>query len=109
MVSLPLTLAGIALWSLVIYVGFWEASHRLVNGVVAWANKENAAFSEITQAAAAVVSLLPPLLAGWLLFFLLVNTLSLSWALTLGFMTAVGTGIYQLGRVNGQEERSRKP
>jgi hypothetical protein len=37
-----------------------------------------------------------------------VVTLSPTWALTLGFMTTAGTGIYQLGKVDGKRERSRK-
>ncbi|WP_218081115.1 hypothetical protein [Anthocerotibacter panamensis] len=105
--SWPLALAGVVLWSLAFYLGFWELSHRAITQMAGWLDRWNAS-EDLTQALASVFSLLPVLVVGGVMFLALANFLNLSWALTLGFMTAVGTGIYQLGKSDGRREKSRK-
>ncbi|WP_287128112.1 hypothetical protein [Candidatus Cyanaurora vandensis] len=105
--SVPLTLAGVLLWSLALYLSFWELSDRTITQVASWLGRVSATTSlALPQALGSLVSLLPALVGGLGLFFLLANTLSFSWALTLGFMVATGAGIYQLGRSTG---KTRKP
>jgi len=104
---LPLLVSAILLWALAIYLGCWEFNNRNIKQLAGWLeNLSQSPSGNVPQALASLLSLFPALIVGLVLFFVCANTLSFTWALTLGFMTAVGSGIYQLGRYAGNQNPS---
>ena len=87
------------------YLGRWEIHDRWVDALVLRLAGQS---SPVNTALASVVALIPSLIIGTTVFWGLVYILTLPWALSLGFMGAVGTGIYQLGRSDGRREKIRR-
>lgn len=99
MPSLPVTfdtatIAGTALWAIALYWGFSPVANRLIDIFEGWLGE--------ASPAASLFSIVPFLLVGGLTYYSLTLSLGGSWAVSLGVISAIGCGVYELGRRDGQ-------
>ncbi|NMF85152.1 hypothetical protein [Nodosilinea sp. P-1105] len=118
-------IAGTALWALALYLGFSPLAQWTIDRVDGWLHRvesslsgsqdqeaENRPETEVertgegreaqTAALASLVSVVPFLLVGGLIYYGLTISLGASWAVSLGLISCVGCGVYELGRQAGQ-------
>lgn len=88
------TVAGTALWAIALYWGFSPVADRVMTSCEGWLGEESPA--------ASLLGIVPFLAVGWLTHYGLTFTLGGSWAVSLGVISAMGCGVYELGRRNGQ-------
>ncbi|MBD0334852.1 MAG: hypothetical protein ICV62_05140 [Cyanobacteria bacterium Co-bin13] len=120
LVSFPIPIdtariAGVALWSLALYLGFSPISDRVVEQIYRWLNIAG----EVTRSTqtehrphpqrdaqyafvASLLSVLPFLVVGGLLNYGVELGLGRSWAISVGMLACVSCGVYELGRRDGQ-------
>ena len=112
----PVTLASIGLWSLGLYLGFSPLSDWVIDQLSRWLNyaerflytsaeefeRTRARRDAQNAAYASLLSIVPFLLAGGLLNYGVEVSLGRSWALSVGMLTCIGCGVYELGRRDGQ-------
>lgn len=115
----PTLLAGITLWSLALYLGFFPVSEWLMDRFAQWMNfaERSLYFSakefERTRKGresqnaflASLLSIVPFLVAGGLCNWLVEVTLDRSWTISMGIIACIGCAVYELGRRDGQENR----
>lgn len=99
MSSLPVdfdtaTIAGTALWAIALYWGFSPLADRVISALESWLGEDSPA--------ASLLSVLPFLAVGGLAHYGLTLSLGGSWAVSLGVLAAMGCGVYELGRRDGQ-------
>ena len=102
----PVWLSGSFLWALALYLMFSPLAVKLVgaleqqaNGWLASAKRDMSGPAELY---ASVMSIVPFILAGTLCNYLLDISLGPSWTLSFGIITCIGSGVYELGRRDGQ-------
>lgn len=109
-------LAGLALWSLALYVGFFPVSEWVMDRLAQWMNfaerslytstkeLERTRNSRESQNAflASLLSIIPFLVVGGLCNWLVAASLGSSWTISMGILACVGCGVYELGRRDGQ-------
>ncbi|MEO0409551.1 MAG: hypothetical protein AAF289_19590 [Cyanobacteria bacterium P01_A01_bin.135] len=113
------TLAGVALWSLALYLGFSPVGDwvilQLIQGLnlarrtlTRQAEGERTPSSWESQAEflASLLSILPFLAAGALCNFLIDVGLGQSWAISTGILATMACGIYELGRRTSESSNS---
>lgn len=88
------TIAGTALWAIAFYLGFSPAADRMITTFESWLGE--------ASPAASLLSIVPFLLVGGLAYYCLTLSLGGSWAVSLGVISAMGCGVYELGRRDGQ-------
>ncbi|WP_017298708.1 hypothetical protein [Nodosilinea nodulosa] len=88
------TIAGTALWAIALYLGFSPVADRVIAAFESWLGQG--------AAAASLLSVGPFLLIGGMVYYGLTLTMGDSWAVSLGVIAAVGCGVYELGRRDGQ-------
>lgn len=88
------TIAGTALWAIAFYLGFSPLADRLIDTFEGWLGAGSPA--------ASLLSIVPFLLLGGLTYYGLTLTLGASWAVSFGVISAMGCGVYELGRRDGQ-------
>ena len=113
------TLAGISLWSLALYLAFFPLSEWLMEKLGDWMNRaerslysSEAEFNK-TQAAresmnafyASLLSVVPFLIFGVLCNWGVAESLGRSWTISMGIIAAIGCGVYELGRRDGQSAK----
>jgi hypothetical protein len=112
----PTAIAGMALWSLALYLGFFPVSEWIAEQLSRWFNfAERSLYTsqqefERTRKGreaqnafyASIFSIIPFLGIGGLCQYLLDLSLGQSWAISLGIVSCIGCGIYELGRRDGQ-------
>lgn len=103
----PAWISGIFLWALALYLMFSPLVARLVAALERQAMGLLASRSQTTQTNlaelyASIVSILPFVLAGGLCNYLLDLGLGHSWTLSFGIIACMGSGVYELGRRDGQ-------
>ena len=110
------TLAGIALWSLALYLGFFPVSEWVMEQLNRWFNyaeqflytsveefeRTRPARESQNEFYASLVSIVPFLFLGWLCNYGVELSLGRSWAISLGILASVGSAVYELGRRDGQ-------
>ncbi|MBE9067093.1 hypothetical protein IQ260_10545 [Leptolyngbya cf. ectocarpi LEGE 11479] len=103
----PVWISGIFLWALALYLMFSPVVLRLVEALeqqaMGWlvsANKQNA--SGAAEFYASVMSIVPFVLAGGLCNYFLDMSLGQSWTLSFGIIACMGSGVYELGRRDGE-------
>jgi hypothetical protein len=110
------TLSGIGLWSLALYLGFSPISDWVMEQLNRWFNFaerflylsaeefERTRSSRESQNAfyASLFSVVPFLLIGGLCNWGVEVSLGRSWAVSMGILAAIGGGVYELGRRDGQ-------
>jgi hypothetical protein len=115
--SLDVTwLAGMTLWSLALYLGFFPVSEWVIEQLIQWLNfaerslYASAAEFERTRKAresrnaflASLLSIVPFLIAGGGCNWLVDIGLGRSWTISMGIIACIGCGVYELGRRDGQ-------
>lgn len=88
------TIAGTALWAIALYWGFSPVADRVISSLESWLGADSPA--------ASLLSILPFLAVGGLVHYGLTLSLGGSWAVSLGVLAAMGCGVYELGRRDGQ-------
>ncbi len=88
------TIAGTALWAIALYLGFSPLADRAITTLEGWLGEGSPA--------ASLLSVVPFLGIGGLAHYGLTFTLGGSWAVSLGVISAIGGGVYELGRRDSQ-------
>ncbi|HSM82728.1 MAG TPA: hypothetical protein VLS96_13640 [Nodosilinea sp.] len=88
------TVAGTALWAIALYWAFSPLAERLISSLEGWLGQDSPA--------ASLLSVVPFLLVGGLAYWGLTLSLGGSWAVSLGVIAAIGCGVYELGRRDGE-------
>lgn len=113
----PIVVAAIALWSLALYLALSKVNDWMMTQLVRWFNyaersmyTSEAEFDRTKVARenqnsfyASIFSIIPFLVLGGLVVYLLVLVLDPTWAFSAGVVGAIGSGIYELGRRTGKE------
>jgi hypothetical protein len=88
------TVAGIALWAIALYWGFSPLAERAIAPLESlWGEG---------SLRASLLGMVPFLAVGALTYWGLALSLGDNWAVSLGVISAVGCGVYELGRRAGQ-------
>ncbi len=109
-------LAGISLWGLALYLGFFPVSEWVMEHLARWMNhaerslytsqaefERNRKASESLNAFyASLLSIVPFLVAGWLCNWGIELGLGRSWTISMGIIACIGSGVYELGRRDGR-------
>ncbi|WAS04481.1 hypothetical protein LQF76_10660 [Gloeomargaritales cyanobacterium VI4D9] len=82
------TVAGASLWAIAFYWGFSPQSDRMFTALV----------QRLPAGLASLVGMVPWLGLGALCEYLCDWSLGKSWGVSLGLLTALGCGVYELGR-----------
>ncbi|BAU43933.1 hypothetical protein [Leptolyngbya sp. O-77] len=112
----PTTVAGVGLWALALYLGFSPVSDWVMDQISRWLNfAERSLYTsqaefERTRAAreaqnsfyASLLSVIPFVIAGAGLNYLSDVSLGRSWSISMGILSVIGAGVYELGRRDGQ-------
>ena len=112
----PVTISGISLWSLALYLGFSPVSEWFILQLSRWFNfaerslymsqseydKTRKARESQNAFYAAIFSIVPFLLIGGLCNWLVEFTFDRSWSISVGIIACIGCGVYELGRRDGQ-------
>ncbi|MGK7943419.1 MAG: hypothetical protein AB4058_03020 [Microcystaceae cyanobacterium] len=108
----PAAIAGSCLWSLALYIGLTSAKNGVIEGLNRWFNfaerslyTSQEEFEKTRQAResqnafyASVFSIVPFLLIGSLCNWGVELGLGGSWAISMGIMACIISGVYELGR-----------
>lgn len=114
----PSLLAGLTLWSLALYLGFFPVSEWVMDRLTQWLNFadrslytsakefERTRKGRESQNAflASLLSIIPFLIAGGLCNWLVEISLGRSWTISMGIIACIGCGVYELGRRDGRSE-----
>ncbi len=108
------TLAGTVLWALSLYLGFSPVTDRVIDGCHRWLQslQQNASppgpspslGREAQMATASLLSVVPFLALGGVAHYGLSLSLGGSWAVSLGVIAFIISGVYELGRQSSQSE-----
>ncbi|NEQ48815.1 MAG: hypothetical protein F6K11_01605 [Leptolyngbya sp. SIO3F4] len=105
----PVWISGIFLWALALYLMFSPLVTKLVTALEQQAMKRLAStrrsqieLTNLAELYASILSILPFVLAGGLLSYLLDIGLGHSWTISWGIIACIGSGVYELGRRDGQ-------
>lgn len=110
-------IAGAGLWSLALYLGFWQISEWIMEQLKRWFNfaerslyTSEAEFERTRRAResqnafyASIFSIIPFLVVGGICNYGVELSLGSSWAISVGMLACVGCGIYELGRRDGMK------
>jgi hypothetical protein len=88
------TVAGASLWAIAFYWGFSPQSDRMFTALV----------QRLPAGLASLVGMVPWLGLGVLCEYLCDWSLGKSWGVSLGLLTALGCGVYELGRRSGRSQ-----
>ena len=108
----PVVLAGISLWGLALYLGFFPVSEWVTDKLGQWFNyaerslytsedeyeRTRDARESLNALYASVFSIVPFLLVGGLCNYGVELGLGRSWSISMGMIACIGCGIYELGR-----------
>ncbi|MBE9005046.1 hypothetical protein IQ259_08340 [Fortiea sp. LEGE XX443] len=111
-------IAGASLWSLALYLGFSPISEWVIEQLNRWFNfAERSLYTSQTEFEktrkaresqnafyASLFSILPFLVVGALFSWGVEISLGRSWAVSMGILACIGSGIYELGRRDGQSD-----
>ncbi len=113
----PTAIAGVGLWAIALYLGFSPLSDWVIDQLTRWFNyAERSLYTsqaefDRTKAAresqnafyASLLSVIPFAIVGGVLNYLTDVSLGRSWAISVGILAAIGAGVYELGRRDGQD------
>lgn len=109
-------LAGIALWSLALYLGFFPVSEWVMDQLARWMSlAERSLYTSVEEYErtrkgreaqnafyASLLSIVPFLVVGGLCNWGIEASLGRSWTISMGIIACIGCGVYELGRRDGQ-------
>jgi hypothetical protein len=110
------TLAGIGLWALSLYLGFSPVSEWVMAQLQRWFDfAERSLYTTAEEYErtrpnreaqnafyASLFSIVPFLIVGALCNYGVEVSLGRSWSISLGIVACIGSGVYELGRRDGQ-------
>ncbi|BAZ85884.1 hypothetical protein [Dolichospermum compactum] len=110
-------IAGACLWALALYVSFSQTRQWVTTQLNRWFNfaerflyTSQSEFEKTRKAResqnsfyASLFSIFPFLIFGSLSNWLLDISLGNSWGISMGILTCIGAGVYELGRGQGEE------
>jgi hypothetical protein len=110
------TLSGIGLWSLALYLGFSPISDWMMDQLDRWLILAERFFytsvEKFEQSRpsrdlwnaffASMLSVIPFLVVGGLCHYGIETSLGRSWSISIGILSCIGCGVYELGRRDGQ-------
>ena len=110
-------IAGACLWALALYVSFSQTREWITTQLNRWFNfaerflyTSQSEFEKTRKAResqnsfyASLFSIFPFLIFGSLSNWLLDISLGNSWGISMGILTCIGAGVYELGRGQGEE------
>ena len=113
-------IAGTALWSLSLYWGLSPVTEWVIEQLNRWMNfaerslytsesefeKTRRSREALNAFYASLLSIVPFLLAGCLCNWAVEISLGRSWAISIGVIACIGSGVYELGRRDGQSSDS---
>ncbi len=113
-------IAGTALWSLSLYWGLSPVTEWVIEQLNRWMNfaerslytsesefeKTRRSREALNAFYASLLSIVPFLLAGCLCNWAVEISLGRSWAISIGIIACIGSGVYELGRRDGQSSDS---
>ncbi|MBH8572947.1 hypothetical protein I8752_07930 [Nostocaceae cyanobacterium CENA369] len=111
-----IAIAGASLWSLALYLGFSPVSEWVMEQLSRWFNfaerslyTSQSEFEKTRKAResqnafyASLFSIVPFLIIGALCNWGVEISLGRGWAISMGILACMGSGIYELGRRDGQ-------
>ncbi|MEH2434100.1 MAG: hypothetical protein V7K25_07590 [Nostoc sp.] len=111
-----IAIAGASLWSLALYLGFSQVNEWVIEQLNRWFNfaerslyTSQSEFEKTRKAResqnafyASLFSIVPFLVVGALCNWVLEISLGQSWGISTGILACMGTGIYELGRRDGE-------
>lgn len=111
-----IAIAGASLWSLALYLGFSSASEWVIQQLNRWFNfaerslyTSKSEFEKTRKAResqnafyASLFSIVPFLVIGALFNWGVEISLGRSWAISIGILACIGSGVYELGRRDGE-------
>lgn len=109
-------IAGAVLWSLALYLGFSPCSDWVMQQINRWLNyaegflytsqeeleRNRRGWESRNALYASLLSIVPFLGMGGLLNYGMELGLGRSWAISVGLIACIGSGVYELGRRDGQ-------
>jgi hypothetical protein len=109
-------IAGASLWALALYLGFSSLSQWLMEQLNRWFNfAERALYISAEEFEktrkgreaqnafyASIFSIVPFLIVGGLCNWGVELSLGRSWAISMGILACIGSGVYELGRRDGR-------
>jgi hypothetical protein len=109
-------LAGISLWSLALYLGFFPLSEWVMEQMAQWMNRvEHSLYASTEEFErtrkgresqnafyASLLSIVPFIVLGVLCNWGVTASLGRSWTISMGIIACIGCGVYELGRRDGQ-------
>ena len=112
----PVTISGVSLWSLSLYLGFSPISEWFMLQLTRWFNfaerslyisqsefeKTRKARESQNAFYASIFSIVPFLIVGGLCNWGVELALGRSWSISMGMIACIGCGVYELGRRDGQ-------
>jgi hypothetical protein len=112
----PLVIGGIGIWAIALYLAFYPLSQWAIEQLNRWFNfaEQSLYFSteefEKTRPAreaqnafwASVLSIIPFVILGGLLYYGVTLGLGQSWSVSIGMIAMIGSGVYELGRRDGR-------
>ena len=110
------TLAGIGLWALALYLGFSPVSEWVMIKLENWMNlaerslytstqeyeRSKKASESLNALLASLLSIIPFLIVGGFCNWGVEVSLGRSWTISMGIISCIGCGVYELGRRDGQ-------
>lgn len=114
----PSTIAGICLWAFALYIGVAPLREGVTDGLEKWMNwaerslyfseeefEKDREVRELKSAfSASLLSIIPFLIIGIFCNWGVELSLGHSWAISLGVIACAGLGVYELGRLDGQQQ-----
>ncbi|BAY49684.1 hypothetical protein NIES4073_23920 [Kalymmatonema gypsitolerans NIES-4073] len=111
-----IAIAGASLWSLALYLGFSSASEWVIHQLNRWFNfaerslyTSQSEFEKTRKAResqnafyASLFSIVPFLVIGALFNWGVEISLGPSWGISMGILACIGSGVYELGRRDGE-------
>jgi hypothetical protein len=112
-----IAIAGACLWALALYLSFSQTREWVITQLNRWFNfaerslyTSESEFEKTRKAResqnsfyASLFSIFPFLIFGSLSNWLLDISLGNSWGISIGILTCIGAGVYELGRRQGEE------
>lgn len=104
----PAWISGIFLWALALYLMFSPLVARLVGTLekqaLGWlvASGRKQTMAGAAELYGSVMSIVPFVLAGGLCNYLLDISMGASWTISWGIIACIGSGVYELGRRDGE-------
>lgn len=102
----PVWISGVSLWALALYLMFSPLVIRLVGTLekqaTGWLVATGRQATGAAELYGSVMSIVPFVFAGLLCNYLLDISMGRSWTISFGIITCIGSGVYELGRRDGE-------